>query len=76
MLSRRNIYFLRMDKWFPIHTMRLVLREFTTADESDVHEYASDVVVARYMDWGPNTPAQPHHRIGGYVLRAAFTTLQ
>jgi len=45
-----------MNKWFPIQTERLLLREFTLADEIDVHEYASDPLVPRYMDWGPNTP--------------------
>ncbi len=56
-----------MDNWFPIRTPRLLLREFATADEGDVHEYASDVVVARYTDWGPSTPAQTHDRISGYL---------
>jgi RimJ/RimL family protein N-acetyltransferase len=56
-----------MDKWFPIQTTRLLLREFTAADEDDVHKYASDVVVAQYTDWGPNSPAQTHDRISGYL---------
>lgn len=56
-----------MDKWFPILTPRLLLREFTTADESDVHAYASDVVVTQYTDWGPNTRAQTGERIAGYL---------
>jgi RimJ/RimL family protein N-acetyltransferase len=56
-----------MDKWFPIQTPRLLLREFTTPDEDDVHEYASDVVVARYTDWGPNTPTQTRDRISAYL---------
>jgi [ribosomal protein S5]-alanine N-acetyltransferase len=43
-------------KWFPIRTERLLLREFTPTDEADLHEYASDPVVSRFMDWGPNTP--------------------
>ncbi len=45
-----------MEKWFPIRTQRLLLREFTADDESDIHEYGGDPVVSRYMDWGPNTP--------------------
>ena len=56
-----------MERWFPIRTPRLLLREFTVADESDVHEYASDDAVARYTDWGPNTPAQTRDRINGYL---------
>ena len=49
-----------MEKWFPIQTDRLLLREFTAADEPDVHEYGGDPVVSRYVDWGPNTPEVTH----------------
>lgn len=49
-----------MDKWFPIQTERLLLREFTTADGPDVHEYAADRVVTRLVPWGPNTPTDTH----------------
>jgi [ribosomal protein S5]-alanine N-acetyltransferase len=45
-----------IEKWFPIRTERLMLREFVATDESDVHEYASDPIVSRFTDWGPNTP--------------------
>jgi RimJ/RimL family protein N-acetyltransferase len=45
-----------MEKWFPIETERLLLRESRVADEADIHEYASDAEVSRLMDWGPNTP--------------------
>lgn len=41
--------------WFPLRTQRLLLREFTQADFDDVHAYAIDPDVVRYMDWGPNT---------------------
>jgi RimJ/RimL family protein N-acetyltransferase len=41
--------------WFPIRTERLLLREFTQEDFDDVHAYAIDPDVVRYMDWGPNT---------------------
>ena len=44
--------------WFPLRTARLVLREFRPGDFDDVHAYASQPEVARYMDWGPNTPAE------------------
>jgi RimJ/RimL family protein N-acetyltransferase len=42
--------------WFPLETERLRLREFRADDHDDVHAYASDAKVARFMDWGPNTP--------------------
>jgi RimJ/RimL family protein N-acetyltransferase len=41
--------------WFPIRTERLLLRAFTQDDFDDVHAYATDDEVVRYMDWGPNT---------------------
>lgn len=44
------------ERWFPLQTRRLVLREFLAADERDIHEYASDLEVVRYVPWGPNTP--------------------
>jgi RimJ/RimL family protein N-acetyltransferase len=43
------------DPWFPIRTERLLLRELQESDLADVHEYACDPAVSRYMDWGPNT---------------------
>ena len=33
----------------------MLLRDFRASDLQDVHAYASDPEVARYMDWGPNT---------------------
>jgi len=44
-----------IEKWFPIQTERLLLRDFTAEDEADVHEYAADPSVSQYMEWGPNT---------------------
>jgi [ribosomal protein S5]-alanine N-acetyltransferase len=44
-----------MEKWFPIQTARLLLREFSDTDEADIHEYASDPIVTRYVEWEPNT---------------------
>ena len=41
-----------------LYTPRLLIREFVEVDEADVHEYASDPEVARYMEWGPNTPQE------------------
>ncbi len=49
-----------MKRWFPIETERLLLREFAAADESHIHEYGGDPIVAQYVDWGPNTPNQTH----------------
>jgi [ribosomal protein S5]-alanine N-acetyltransferase len=47
-----------MNRWFPIETDRLLLREFRAADETDIHAYASDQEVVRIMIWGPNTTEQ------------------
>jgi [ribosomal protein S5]-alanine N-acetyltransferase len=47
-----------MNRWFPIETERLLLREFRAEDESDMHAYASDPEVVRLMIWGPNTREQ------------------
>lgn len=44
--------------WFPLRTARLLLREFRESDFEDVHEYARDPKVARFMDWGPNAEAE------------------
>jgi ribosomal-protein-alanine N-acetyltransferase len=49
-----------MERWFPVETERLILREFTAADESDIREYGGDPIVAQYVDWGPNTPDTTH----------------
>ncbi|MFP4599030.1 MAG: GNAT family N-acetyltransferase [Persicimonas sp.] len=38
-----------------ITTKRLELRPFQPDDVDDVHLYASDPVVTRHTDWGPNT---------------------
>jgi RimJ/RimL family protein N-acetyltransferase len=44
-------------RWFPLTTERLLLRELRESDFDDVHAYASLPDVCRYMEWGPNTPA-------------------
>ena len=44
-----------MNRWFPLETERLLLREMRADDETAVHEYASDPEVVRLMIWGPNT---------------------
>jgi len=40
---------------FAIETDRLLLREFAEDDWHDVHAYAADPEVVKFMDWGPNT---------------------
>ncbi|MCW4018275.1 MAG: GNAT family N-acetyltransferase [Candidatus Bathyarchaeota archaeon] len=42
-----------------IQTSRLELRDFREVDLVEVHEYASDPQVARFMNWGPNTEEEP-----------------
>lgn len=44
------------ERWLPLQTERLVLREFREEDLDDIHAYGSDPEVTRYMIWGPNTP--------------------
>lgn len=38
-----------------LESERLLLREFLRSDWAQVHEYAQDPEVVRYMEWGPNT---------------------
>ncbi len=58
-----------MNRWFPIETERLVLREFRASDETDIHAYASDPDVVRLMIWGPNTPEQTRTYLRGALAR-------
>jgi ribosomal-protein-alanine N-acetyltransferase len=41
-----------------LRTARLFLRPFRAADHAQVHAFAGDPEVVRWMDWGPNTPAE------------------
>jgi len=41
----------------PIETPRLTLRELRAEDWAQVHAYARDLEVVRFMDWGPNSEA-------------------
>lgn len=50
--------------WFPLVTERLTLREFREDDFADVHAYASDPEVSRFMDWGPNTEDETRAFLG------------
>lgn len=38
-----------------LETPRLQIREITMEDWTEIHRYASDPEVTRYMMWGPNT---------------------
>jgi [ribosomal protein S5]-alanine N-acetyltransferase len=40
-----------MTEW---KTERLLIRDFSWADEAAVHGFASDPAATRFMDWGPN----------------------
>lgn len=44
--------------WLPLRTERLVVRDFRPGDAESVHRYGGDPEVARFMDWGPNTPEE------------------
>ncbi|GEM_PF-1705850 len=41
----------------PIETNRLTLRDYREEDWFQVHAYARDPEVLRFMDWGPNSEA-------------------
>ena len=57
--------------WFPIRTQRLLLREARLGDYDDIHAYAVDPDVVRFMDWGPNTPEVTAQALGGWVAMSA-----
>src|SRR3982750_1890446 len=46
-----------MERWLPVETERLVLREYHSSDEAHIHEYATDPEVVQYANWGPNDAA-------------------
>jgi [ribosomal protein S5]-alanine N-acetyltransferase len=56
-----------MERWFPVNTKRLQLRELLAADESDIHEYAADPLVSRYDTWGPDTAMQTHEVLARWI---------
>jgi len=45
----------RASRWLPLETDRLILRDVREDDFDDIHEYATDLEVVRFMNWGPNT---------------------
>jgi RimJ/RimL family protein N-acetyltransferase len=46
-----------------LQTARLELREILENDCAEVHEFGSDPMVARFMNWGPNTEDDTHRFI-------------
>ena len=52
--------------WFPLRTERLLLRAFRETDFDDIHAYATDDEVVRYMDWGPNTLDDTHAAVARF----------
>ncbi|WP_374576033.1 GNAT family N-acetyltransferase [Phenylobacterium sp.] len=58
------------DPWFPLRTERLLLRDFRAEDYDDVHAYAVDPEVIRYMEWGPNTPEVTRKVLDGWLEAA------
>lgn len=58
-----------MQRWFPIQTERLLLREINASDLADVHEYASDPLVSRFEFWGPNTPDVTENVVQGWLTQ-------
>jgi ribosomal-protein-alanine N-acetyltransferase len=59
------------ERWFPLVTPRLVLREFREDDLHDIHAYGSDPEVVRYMEWGPNTPEATRKFLGDKLAEQA-----
>jgi len=51
-----------------LETPRLLLRPFRTGDWAQVHAYARDPEVVRYLDWAPHTEADSR----AFVARALF----
>jgi [ribosomal protein S5]-alanine N-acetyltransferase len=60
-----------MERWFPIATTRLLLREFDPSDEADLHEYASDPAVPRYDFWRACTAEETHERLTRHIAEQA-----
>jgi [ribosomal protein S5]-alanine N-acetyltransferase len=46
-----------------LQTDRLVLRDFKATDWKEVHEYATDPDVVKFMEWGPNSTEETQHFI-------------
>jgi RimJ/RimL family protein N-acetyltransferase len=48
----------------PLHTPRLLLRDFADADWEAVHRYGALPEVSRFMPWGPNSEADTREFVG------------
>jgi RimJ/RimL family protein N-acetyltransferase len=55
----------------PLRTQRLLLRDVQPDDWRDVHGYASDPEVVKYMRWGPNTEEQSRAKVAARTLEPA-----
>ena len=55
-----------------IKTKRLLLRDFQVDDWPAVHEYASDLDVVRYVEWGPNDETMTR----AFIERVIATSLE
>jgi ribosomal-protein-alanine N-acetyltransferase len=51
-----------------IETKRLLLRDMVASDLREVHEYASEPDVVRFMHWGPNTEDETREFIEKSIL--------
>jgi [ribosomal protein S5]-alanine N-acetyltransferase len=52
-------------------TSRLLLREFSGSDHEQVHVYAADPEVSRFMLWGPNRPEETVAFLAGVRAEAS-----
>ncbi len=57
----------------PLHTPRLLLRDFVAADWEAVQEYACLPEVVRYMPWGPNSEADTRDFVDRALAAQAVT---
>ena len=55
MLGAIKIIKMKTNKSNPIHTERLILREYEKDDWALVHHYAEKTDVVEFLPWGPNT---------------------
>lgn len=53
-----------------LETDRLLLRDFVFQDWKQVHAYASDPEVVRYLDWGPNSREETIKFVEGTIACA------
>jgi ribosomal-protein-alanine N-acetyltransferase len=51
-----------------LRTERLVLRDYRAEDFAAVHAYASDPLVATFLDWGPNEPEDTEEFLKACVI--------